>query len=66
MELNPGYATAHHWFAVDYLGMMGRFEEAFAEVRIARQLDPLSTIIREGVGFLMMLSGRFDPSSAAR
>lgn len=64
MELNPGYSTAHHWFALDYLGMLGRFEEAFVEIRIARQLDPLSTIIREGVGFLMMLSGRYDEAVA--
>ncbi|MEO7653319.1 MAG: tetratricopeptide repeat protein, partial [Bryobacteraceae bacterium] len=64
MELNPGYSTAHHWFSLDYLAMLGRFEEAFAEIRIARQLDPLSTIIREGVGFLMMLSGRYDEAVA--
>jgi TolB-like protein/Flp pilus assembly protein TadD len=60
MDLNPGYATTHHWFAIDYLGMLGRWEEAFREIEIALQLDPLSPIIREGKGFLLMLSKRYD------
>jgi TolB-like protein/Flp pilus assembly protein TadD len=60
IELNPGYATTHHWFAVDYLGMLGRMPEAFDEIEIAKQLDPLSPIIREGKGYLLMLSGRHD------
>ena len=60
IELNPGYATTHHWFAVDYLGILGRMEEAFEEIEIAKQLDPLSPIIREGKGYLLMLSGRHD------
>jgi len=60
MELNPGYATTHYWFAVDYLGTMGRTDEAFAEIELAQQLDPLSPIIREGKGYLLMLSRRYD------
>jgi TolB-like protein len=60
MVLNPGYATTHHWFAIDFLGMLGRWEEAFQEIEIALQLDPLSPIIREGKGFLLMLSNRHD------
>ena len=60
IELNPGYATAHHWFSVDHLAVLGRMDEAREEIEIAQQLDPLSTIIREGKGFLLMLSGRYD------
>jgi serine/threonine-protein kinase len=60
MDLNPGYATAHYWFAIDYLGMLGRWEEAFQKIDLALELDPLSPIIREGKGFLMMLSRRYD------
>jgi TolB-like protein/Tfp pilus assembly protein PilF len=60
IDLNPGYATAHHWFAVDYFGPLGRFDEAFEEIEIAQQLDPLSPIIREGKGFLLMLARRYD------
>jgi TolB-like protein/Flp pilus assembly protein TadD len=60
MELNPGYATTHYWLAIDYFGRLGRWEEAFQEIEIALQLDPLSPIIRQGKGYLLMLSKRYD------
>ena len=60
MYLNPGYATAHHWFGGDYLGMLGRFAEGIEEIEISMQLDPLSPILREGKGSLLMFQGRFD------
>jgi serine/threonine-protein kinase len=44
IELDPNYATAHHWYA-EYLAVMGRFEEAEVEIKQARQLDPLSLIV---------------------
>src|SRR5208282_5618699 len=40
IELNPGYATAHHWYAW-HLSLLGRYEEALAEMRKAENLDPL-------------------------
>jgi tetratricopeptide (TPR) repeat protein len=65
IELNPGYATAHHWLGVDCYANLRRFEEAAAELAIARQLDPLSGIIREGEGFLRLLQRDFDGAAAA-
>ena len=44
IELNPGYATAHHWYAW-HLSLLGRFDEAITEMRKAENLDPLSLII---------------------
>ena len=44
IELNPGNATAHHWFGV-HLNGQGRRAEAEAELRRALELDPLSRII---------------------
>ena len=44
IDLNPNYATAHHWYA-ESLTWNGRFDEAFQESERARQLDPLSLII---------------------
>src|SRR5205085_8343018 len=41
LELSPGYAMAHQWYAV-YLAAMRRMDEAIAEIRRAEQLDPLS------------------------
>jgi tetratricopeptide (TPR) repeat protein len=41
IEINPGYSDAHETYAY-YLSAMGRFDEALAEIRHARELDPLS------------------------
>jgi tetratricopeptide (TPR) repeat protein len=41
LELNPSYASAHHWYA-DFLSALGRSEEALREIHLAQQLDPLS------------------------
>ncbi len=65
IELNPGYSTARHWHAVDYLAMLGRFDEAMPEIEVAHYLDPLSMIIREGRAYVMMLARRFDDAIEA-
>jgi len=44
LELSPGYATGHQWYA-EYFVHMGRYDEAKREIKIARELDPLSRII---------------------
>jgi TolB-like protein/Flp pilus assembly protein TadD len=55
ISLNPGYAKARHWYSIDYLALLGRFEEAEKEIAIARELDPLSMITQEGTGYLNLL-----------
>jgi serine/threonine-protein kinase len=64
IQLNPGYATAHQWYATDYLALLGRFDEAIAEIEIARGLDPLSMIIHEGKGQILMLGRRYQEAIA--
>jgi tetratricopeptide (TPR) repeat protein len=44
LELNPGYATAHQWYAWHLL-VTGRTTEGLFELRTAYSLDPLSLII---------------------
>ena len=44
IELNPGHATAHHWYAV-HLNAQRRRAEAEPEFRRALELDPMSPII---------------------
>ena len=48
LQLNPGYATAHHWYFM-CLTVMGRPEEARAEMKKAQELDPLSLIIQTDI-----------------
>jgi TolB-like protein/DNA-binding winged helix-turn-helix (wHTH) protein/Tfp pilus assembly protein PilF len=61
IELNPGYATAHHWYAW-HLSLSGRFDEAIAEMRTAENLDPLSLIINADLAELLVISHSYDES----
>ena len=55
IALNPGYSRARHWFGNDFLALLGRFEEALAEMRTARHLDPLSPVLVDGCGYVKMM-----------
>jgi TolB-like protein/DNA-binding winged helix-turn-helix (wHTH) protein/Tfp pilus assembly protein PilF len=61
IELNPGYATAHHWYAW-HLSLLGRYDEAIAEMRKAENLDPLSLIINADLAELLALAHSSDES----
>jgi TolB-like protein/DNA-binding winged helix-turn-helix (wHTH) protein/Tfp pilus assembly protein PilF len=61
IELNPGYATAHHWYAW-HLTLLGRFDEAITEMRKAENLDPLSLIINADLAELLGLAHSYDDS----
>jgi len=59
IELNPSYATAHHWYAF-WLMWMERHDESVAEIKLAKELDPLSLIINANVGFMLFYARRYD------
>jgi TolB-like protein/DNA-binding winged helix-turn-helix (wHTH) protein/Tfp pilus assembly protein PilF len=59
IELNPNYATGHHWYA-ECLALQGRFGESFPEIESARQLDPLSLIIAADYGAILYFSRQYD------
>jgi TolB-like protein/DNA-binding winged helix-turn-helix (wHTH) protein/Flp pilus assembly protein TadD len=59
IELNPGYATAHHWYAW-HLSLLGRYDEAIVEMRKAESLDPLSIIINADLAEVLVLSHSYD------
>jgi TolB-like protein/DNA-binding winged helix-turn-helix (wHTH) protein/Flp pilus assembly protein TadD len=59
IELNPNYATAHHWYSL-FLSNLGRFEEAKAEIRRAHELDPLSPIISNTIARMYLDSREYD------
>jgi TolB-like protein/DNA-binding winged helix-turn-helix (wHTH) protein/Tfp pilus assembly protein PilF len=62
LELNPNYASAHHWFAY-YLFFLGRRNEALAEIGLARQLDPLSAIINADEGHFLYAVRRYEEAT---
>jgi len=61
IELNPGYATAHHWYAW-HLALLHRYDEALAEMRKAESLDPLSLVINADLAELLTLAHSYDES----
>lgn len=61
IELNPGYATAHHWYAM-YLMFLTRFDEAIREITKAQELDPLSPMTNANFGQIMDHAGYADYS----
>jgi tetratricopeptide (TPR) repeat protein len=62
LALNPGYATAHHWYA-QYLTSRGRHEEAIAEIGRAMELDPLSPSINAFAGSALYMARQYDKSA---
>jgi len=63
LQLNPGYATAHHWYA-NYLAALGRFDEALEEIRPALEADPLSIAIHTARGGILYTARRYDEAIA--
>ena len=60
IDLDPNYATAHHWYANGPLLALGRFDEAVAEGARAVELDPLSPIINVNQANNFIIAGRYD------
>lgn len=64
IELRPGYANAHHWYAL-HLATVGRFDQAIAAVKRAQELDPLSASIAADVGSVYLSARRYQEATAA-
>lgn len=58
--LAPGYATAHHWFAMSCLVPLGRFDEALQEMLLAQSLDPVSSIVARDLAVVHMYRRDFE------
>jgi tetratricopeptide (TPR) repeat protein len=58
-DINPGYAPAHHRYAL-LLTAVGRHDEAIGEIRRAFELDPLSLIIGTAYGRILTFGRRYD------
>ncbi len=63
LDLNPGYAVAHHWYG-NYLTDIGRFDEALVEGKKALELDPYSLIAIKDLGMTFLSARRFEEAVA--
>jgi tetratricopeptide (TPR) repeat protein len=61
IELNPGYATAHHWYAW-HLALLHQYDQAIEEMRKAENVDPLSLVINSDLAELLALAHFNDES----
>jgi len=59
IELNSGYATAHHWYAV-LLGIQGRVDEAKAEMQRALAINPISYNFLADMGQIHYFNREYD------
>ncbi|HEY3053086.1 MAG TPA: tetratricopeptide repeat protein [Thermoanaerobaculia bacterium] len=63
IELNPGYATAHHWYAYELVALR-RFDEAIHEIREAQKADPVSIIVNTDVADILVYERHYDEAIA--
>ena len=59
IELNPGFARAHHWYAL-LLSALKRHDEAISEMDRAVDLEPLSPTLYVIQAETYYLAGRYD------
>lgn len=59
IELNPSYISAYQWYAA-FLNTQGRFDEAQAAQRSARELDPFSLLSTMNVAGPLFFSRQYD------
>jgi TolB-like protein len=59
VELNPNYATAYQYYA-EYLLIIGKTDEALAQINYALKLDPLSIIMNNICGHIHAHAQNFN------
>ncbi len=60
INLNPRYASAHHWYAMSCLVPLARLDEAMEELLRAQALDPVSSIISREIAVTHYYKRDFD------
>jgi TolB-like protein/DNA-binding winged helix-turn-helix (wHTH) protein/Tfp pilus assembly protein PilF len=63
IELSPNDGEAHHIYAT-YLAEVGRTDEAVAEARKARDVEPLSIVYAANVVWKLYLARRYDEAES--
>jgi len=58
-QLNPNYANAHYFYSL-YLCVMGRYDESFAEISRALELDPIDLVFNTIQAVTLYWGRRYD------
>ncbi len=58
LELDPGHATTHQWYA-EFLLILDRTEEAMREAQLGVELDPLSPVMNARVGMVLYYERKY-------
>ncbi len=64
IDLDPGNATAHHWYGYDLM-CYADFENAVKEIGRALELDPRSLIINRNMGQVLFRARRYGEAREA-
>jgi tetratricopeptide (TPR) repeat protein len=59
IELKPGYASAHHWYAW-FLMTRGRFDEATEKIKQAQMIDPGSLTLNTVLGLPLYYNRQYE------
>ncbi len=59
LDLNPNYATAHHWYS-HYLAAAGKLDEAVTQIKRARELDPFGVTVNIWLANTLYYSHQYD------
>jgi len=60
IELNPNYATAHHWYSNSVLRLTRRLDEELREAYMALELDPLAPVMSFNIAQTMYFREDYD------
>ena len=63
IQINPNYASAHHWYG-EFLAQLDRRQQARAEITRAMELDPLSLVMMSDSAFIYYESRDYDSAVA--
>jgi TolB-like protein/Tfp pilus assembly protein PilF len=63
IQLDANYVSAHQWYAL-YLTALGRAPESLAQIRQAREIDPLSVIVAAASGYVAYFARQNDQAAA--
>jgi TolB-like protein len=63
VALAPDYATGHQFYG-EVLNILDRTDEALEQLRLAKEADPLSVVIRHIPGYFFLWRGQYDEAEA--